>query len=204
MLDAFVTLLKRTALVLALVLPSWAAVAGAPAAARPAGSECTAWIAQVERSMRIPHAVLLAVGLVESGWQPWAVDYAGAPMFYPSAREAADAVTAALAEGETNIDVGCLQINLGAHPEVFRSIDDAFDPQTNVLAGAKLLVTLARNSGSWSRAVELYHSNDPVLGHDYFCRFHAAYVALKRLRPSPASIAYCRTWLARRVARPLR
>lgn len=176
-----------------------APAAVAPAAAAPT-SACTGWIAEVERTMRIPHAVLLAVGLVESGWQPFAVDYGGQPVFYPSARAATDAVGAALAEGRTNIDVGCLQINLGAHPDVFASLDEAFDPRTNVLAGARLLVSLARASGGWSRAIELYHSADPALGRDYFCRFHAAYVALRKLRPSPASMAYCRTWLAKRAA----
>ncbi len=195
-------LLASAALLAGLATPAQARATPAQARATrpPAPSACAAWIAEVERSLRIPHAVLLAVGLVESGWQPWAVDYAGAPVFYPSAQAAAEAVGQALAEGQTNIDVGCLQINLGAHPEVFRSLDDAFDPRTNVQAGAQLLVRLARASGSWSRAVELYHSADPVLGHDYFCRFHAAYVALKRLPSSPAATAYCRTWILRQLA----
>ena len=60
-----------------------------------------------------------------------------------------------------NIDVGCVQVNLMHHPAAFADLGQAFDPSANVAYGAWLLATLRDATGSWERAVALYHSARP-------------------------------------------
>lgn len=48
-----------------------------------------------------------------------------------------------LAAGRS-LDVGLMQINLRAHPEVFASLDEAFNPQINTCAGTVILAQAHR------------------------------------------------------------
>ncbi len=129
---------------------------------------CLAAIAEAERSAKLPRHLLHAVALAESGrrhpetgaWTPWpwAINNAGASYFLDSPDEAVAAVQGLRAQGETNIDVGCMQVNLHYHPSAFASLHDAFDPGTNAAYAAALLRTLFRRTGSWIYAVQTYHS----------------------------------------------
>src|SRR6202012_2592295 len=60
-------------------------------------------------------------------------------------------------EGQRSIDIGCMQINLRYHPNAFRTMEDAFDPATNVAYGAQFFDSLPQLQGSWGKAVERYH-----------------------------------------------
>ena len=63
-------------------------------------------------------------------------------------------------DGVTNIDIGCMQINMGYHPDAFESLHDAFEPASNVAYAATFLNELRLSRRSWSRAVRFYHSSD--------------------------------------------
>jgi hypothetical protein len=89
---------------------------------------------------------------------PWTVTSGPQNWFFPT-REAAIRHTKHLqATGTTNIDVGCMQVNLGYHGAAFATLEDAFDPETNVAYAAKFLTKLYKARRSWALAVGLYHT----------------------------------------------
>lgn len=132
---------------------------------------------QAEQTYGLPQGLLLAVGQVESGrWDPqlgrvvpwpWAVDSAGHSQWFDNKADAIAAVRTLKADGHSNIDVGCFQINLQHHPDAFATLDQAFDPGTNADYAARLLVTLHSMLGNWQDAVAAYHSTTPDLGTPY-------------------------------------
>ena len=92
---------------------------------------------------------------------------AGDGRYFASKEEAIAHVERLKAEGRRNIDVGCMQINLMHHPEAFGSLEEAFEPIRNVAYGARFLGALERETESWTRAVERYHTADPDRGRAY-------------------------------------
>jgi Transglycosylase SLT domain len=138
---------------------------------------CGALAHATERAEGIPPGLVHALALAESGrwlsergrsqaW-PWTVT-AGADSFYlPSKQEALQKVRELRAAGRSNIDVGCMQVNLGYHGEAFDSLDEALEPATNVAYGARFLKRLRVQTRSWARATARYHSSDPDRGKAY-------------------------------------
>ncbi|MEM7043520.1 MAG: transglycosylase SLT domain-containing protein [Pseudomonadota bacterium] len=138
---------------------------------------CDTHAAAHEQANRIPPGLLRAVARAESGrwlaedkatkpW-PWTVT-SGKDSFYLPSKDAAIAKVRELkASGRTNIDVGCMQINLHYHPKAFASLDEAFDPATNVAYGSKFLTELRLKTRSWGKATAFYHSQTPARGNAY-------------------------------------
>jgi len=132
--------------------------------------QCLRYVQSYERSMRIPSGLLVAISYVESGrpigpnnspvaW-PWTINVGGRGQYFETKEQAVQETRRLMDEGQRSIDVGCMQINLRYHPNAFRSLDDAFDPATNVAYGAQYLQSLHNVQGSWQKAVERYHSSD--------------------------------------------
>jgi hypothetical protein len=123
-----------------------------------------------EQRSNIPSRLLYAIATTESGrWNPetqesfawpWTVTAKGEGKFYPDRQTAIQAVEALRRDGVTNIDIGCMQINMGYHPDAFESLHDAFEPASNVAYAATFLTELRLSRRSWSRAVRFYHSSD--------------------------------------------
>jgi soluble lytic murein transglycosylase-like protein len=145
----------------------------APVLAQPietVGKLCAAPIARFERSERIPRQLLAAVALAESGrWDkargakfawPWTVTAGGKGRFFDTKAAAIAEVRRLRASGISNIDVGCMQINLKYHPDAFDDLNQAFDPSENVAYAARFLKRLNEARRSWSMAVGLYHSSN--------------------------------------------
>jgi tetratricopeptide (TPR) repeat protein len=138
--------------------------------------QCLRFLQSYERSFSIPQGLLTAISLVESGrpgladhpvaW-PWTINVNGQGRYFETKEEAVAEARKQLDSGQRSIDVGCMQINLRYHPNAFRSIDDAFDPATNVAYGAQYLASLHRLQGSWAKAVERYHSSDDGRREEY-------------------------------------
>jgi transglycosylase-like protein with SLT domain len=168
------------ALVMALIL-------GVPLAARADTNDETAaenpWTMcakatnRLERAEGIPRQLLRAISKAESGryhegkqlvmaW-PWTVMAEGRGRYLDTKEAAIAEVEGLRARGVKNIDVGCMQVNLQAHPDAFASLDDAFDPLTNVTYAASFLKTLAAEQGSWAKAAAYYHSQNPAHYHGY-------------------------------------
>jgi Transglycosylase SLT domain len=154
------------------------------AIAQSPGLDCERAGAAAESAAGLPNGLLLAIGEVESGhfdrtlqrrtpW-PWAIDVAGTPLFLS---DATDAVAAARVAAESGLseDVGCFQINLLYHPQAFVSLAEAFDPVANARYAARFLKELYARTGSWPKAVALYHSATPELGEPYAARVLATW-----------------------------
>ena len=166
---------RTTAMVLGLLA---AALATAPkdraqAAENPEFSQdpCGQNTRMLEQRESIPDNLLTAISLAESGrydadsrasiaW-PWTVTANGRGVFFDTKEQAIDAVRVLQRKGLSNIDVGCMQINLHYHPEAFNSLDDAFDPTTNVTYAANYLRALRKDTASWREAAGIYHSVNP-------------------------------------------
>jgi hypothetical protein len=166
--------------------------------ARPAAAAlpdvCGVIARETERAEGIPEGLVRAVTLVESGrWLPedqrtqawpWTVT-AGPETFYlPTKHEALRKVKELRASGRSNIDVGCMQVNLGYHGDAFASLEEALDPASNIAYGAKFLKLLRVQTRSWARATARYHSSDPDRGQEYRAKVYRRWQELRRDRPA--------------------
>ncbi|ABS63610.1 Lytic transglycosylase catalytic [Parvibaculum lavamentivorans DS-1] len=133
-----------------------------------------------EQANGLPRALLAAVALAESGryspttrkaraW-PWTINAEGRPYYFKTKQEAIATTQRLLDSGMRSIDIGCMQVNLRYHPDAFISLEDGFDPMTNVAYGAEFLMRLHERAGSWEKAVAHYHSQTASRGGRYFAR----------------------------------
>jgi hypothetical protein len=152
------------------VLPARPARAGLP-------DICAALAGVHERAEGIPPGLVQAVALAESGrwleaarrsqaW-PWTVTSGSDSFYLDSKQEALRKVLELRAAGRSNIDVGCMQINLGYHGDAFDSLAEALEPASNVAYGARFLKRLRLQTRSWARATARYHSSNPGRGTAY-------------------------------------
>jgi len=159
--------------------PAVIAPAAVPAAlaVAPARGACEQAGAAAEAAFGVPSGLLLAIGRVETGrysqalgrvapW-PWAVDVAGTGALFPNRSEALAVARGAVAAGQRNVDLGCFQVNLGAHPQAFTSLRQALDPMANASYAARFLVALHARLGDWAAAAAAYHSETAALGAPY-------------------------------------
>ena len=158
------------AALMAVVHPAVGASAAPDVACEQASQAATA-------AAHLPPGLLTAIGRVESGrysatlgrvapW-PWAVDFAGAGVLFTTQGAALRAIRAAWAGGQRNIDVGCFQVNLGAHPGAFPDLRSALEPGTNARFAAGFLAGLRARLGSWPAAAAAYHSETAALARPY-------------------------------------
>jgi len=132
---------------------------------------------QAETVHTLPANLLISIGDVESGradelsgrvapW-PWTINVDGQGQYFASKQAAIEYTRLALSSGARDIDVGCFQISLEAHPDAFASLDDAFDPAQNADYAARFVTQLQGQTGSWATAIADYHSALPDLGLPY-------------------------------------
>ncbi|MGE3474409.1 MAG: hypothetical protein AB7H70_01245 [Rhodospirillaceae bacterium] len=166
--------MKRSGSMVAAMAATLAAMSFAPAQAQDADLApemlCFRYSQNFERSLRIPQGLLTAITLAETGrpnaetgqttaW-PWTINVNGQGQFFETKDEAVAATRKLIDSGQRSIDVGCAQVNLRYHPTAFQTIEDAFDPMNNMGYAARFLLSLHDLQGSWSQAVERYHSAD--------------------------------------------
>ena len=180
---------------LAVSLAGTSGLAQTPKDSRNSGDSwdsCGRLTDRAERAYGLPTHLLTAISKVESGrWHaasgaifawPWTVTAGGEGRFLPSKKAAIAEVERLRARGVRNIDVGCMQVNLGYHPKAFASLEEAFDPQRNVAYATRFLRDLKARWGSWTRAVGNYHSNTPALSGRYRVKvFRALYAEKHRV-----------------------
>lgn len=143
----------------------------------PTQALCAAETAKAERTYSIPSQLLDAISLVESGkydpesravlaW-PWTVMAEGEGRYFLTKAEAVAEVRKLKARGVKNIDVGCMQVNLMYHGDQFSSLEEAFDPASNVGYAARFLRSLYGSTNHWPTAASYYHSQTPSLAANY-------------------------------------
>ena len=147
-----------------------------PAAAADEAAACLGFIKTTEKSQKIPEGVLKTIGFRESGRQlvdgrqvpwPWTVNAQGEGHFFETKADAIAFVQTLQQQGVDVIDVGCMQVNLHYHPAAFASLDDAFDPATNVAYAGEFLNALKSETGDWTTASIYYHSRNGGVGSSY-------------------------------------
>ena len=170
------------------------------APAPKARDACAAAATTSKSAKGLPSGLLHAIAVVESGrWDkqlgkshawPWTVTANGGGKFYPTKTAAIRAVRALRAKGITNIDIGCMQINLRYHGDAFKSLQDGFNPARNVAVAAAFLKRLQKRKRSWTRAVKFYHSSDPARQKRYAQKVQKARQTLRNpTHRNPAYIA---------------
>lgn len=174
----------------AMGMTGWCVLAAPPALAIDDGTICGVETARQEKLQAIPDRLLHSISLVESGrWDadrgatfawPWTVMAEGEGRFLPSKEAAVAEVRSLQARGVSNIDVGCMQVNLKAHRDAFANLDEAFDPAANVAYGARFLVGLYSSTNDWTTAAAYYHSQTPSLANAYKAKLISAWDASRR------------------------
>ncbi len=183
--------------ILAFALVGASAARAAPVASQALGDPwkiCAAQAARHEAKHGLPRHLLAAVAKAESGrWDetnranvawPWTVTAGGEGQFFASAAEAVAEVKRLKARGVTNIDVGCMQVNLFHHGRHFAGIEQAMDPETNADYAARFLKTLRETSADWMEAAGRYHSSTPEKNAPYRAKIARLWDETKRENPA--------------------
>ena len=169
--------LRRLAMALSVFLVATAATANPARNFERSWEMCRRHTAAQERADAIPTDLLTAISLAESGrWDdmnretiawPWTITARGEGRFLDSKAAAVAAVRRLRRDGFTNIDVGCMQVNLHYHGDAFAGLEEALDPAANIAYAAEFLTNLHGETGSWRRAAAHYHSRTPERGQAY-------------------------------------
>jgi hypothetical protein len=130
-------------------------------------SAADAWILASKRS-GVPVQILHGIALVESGkkWSdgkvrpwPWTLNSPSRGSQFFSTRQAAEKeLRAILATGQTNVDIGFMQVNCGYH---CRRVEDPamlLDPKTNVRIAGEILADVRKVKTNLADAVGAYHA----------------------------------------------
>ena len=98
---------------------------------------------------------------VESNFKPYALNISGKTIVVSSKAEGKAIIEHYLQQGYQNIDVGVMQVNYHWHRKNFATLEEMLIPRLNIEYAAKLLSSLYKQYGSWSKAVRYYHSANP-------------------------------------------
>lgn len=140
----------------------------------------------------VPPQLMLAIARVETGrkigddiapW-PWTVNQAGIGHWFETPADAVDFVQQAIDAGQTNLDIGCFQLNLRWHAEGFSNLQTMFAPDANANYAAQFLDRLYAQKGNWVDAAAAYHSATPEHAQAYVEKVEAVLAALAPLPES--------------------
>ena len=113
---------------------------------------------------------MAAVVKQESGGQPWVVNNntTRKSMVFASKAVAVAAAVAAVGRGES-VDMGLAQINSKNLPALGLTVEQVFDPCTNIAAGANILAASYGRAGSLGGALSMYNTGrfDSKIGATY-------------------------------------
>ena len=113
---------------------------------------------------------MAAIVKQESGGQPWVVNNntTRKSITFASKALAVAAAVVAVGRGES-VDMGLAQINSNNLPLLGLSVDQVFDPCTNIAAGAKILASGYGRTGSLGGALSMYNTgrSDSKIGATY-------------------------------------
>ena len=132
-----------------------------------ASEECLAAITKYERIYRIPTGLLKAISMVESEYNPFALNDGLKSHHFKTKQEVLDRISYLSEIGKTNFDIGCMQINYHWHSKNFTSVEEMLDIAGNVRYAASFIHGLYKTHGTWQAAVRHYHSYEPSIHKQY-------------------------------------
>ena len=140
-------------------------------------SICDAAAHRAAQQIGVPLDVMKTITRLETGrgkagdpW-PWTVNHAGDGSWFQTEDAARSYVFSHVKRGDSNLDIGCFQINYRWHSSEFQSLDDMFDPDLNALYAARFLTELYNEFGTWTEAAGAYHSRTPHFAERYKAKF---------------------------------
>lgn len=154
-------------------------------AAAEASDLCVRAASRAAEVSGVPFQVLLAISQTETArltadgaktW-PWALNIRGQSYWEPNRQSALALAQATISSGETNLDIGCFQINYRWHGDKFRSVGHMLDPDAGATYAAAFLKELYVETGDWSMAAGAYHSRTPEFAQRYRRRFNQFFTA---------------------------
>ncbi len=131
---------------------------------------CKRLIPVIAREVGVPTSLLMAIAFVESHYQPYALNHGGQALSFETPGEAAAYLEGEIVKGETNIDIGCMQVNWHSHQKNIGDPKALLIPTYNIRYAAKFLKSLYEELGSWAKAVAAYHSKTSTKGQSYLVR----------------------------------
>lgn len=176
--------MRKLFLLLSIIMVIRHTVGGMPAEASPS-LLCRDSAQYASEKTGVPLPILLALTLAETGqstfnkgnfsaW-PWAVQSGNEGKWFPDSQSAISFVHGLMAQGRSNIDVGCFQLNIYWHGKAFQSIEEMIAPNKNALYAARFLLRLYQQTGDWRTAVGRYHSNNAERAEGYIQRLKKLY-----------------------------
>lgn len=171
---------NRPLLSAALVLLFCAGFAPRASAAVSPAAEICEWAAQqAAGESGVPADIMGALTLTETGRRldgvvrPWAwsANAEGEGTWFDDPTSAIAFAEDRVAQGRTNIDIGCFQLNYRWHGQNFTSVAQMFDPLENARYAARFVGQLYAEMGDWRRAAGAFHSRTQVYAQRYLARF---------------------------------
>ena len=156
---------------------------------------CSSALRTAEHKYGTPPGLLDAIAKAESGrritgtttlqpW-PWALNVDGQGLYFATKEAAVSWTRKELGQGSSFTDVGCMQVDLQFHPNAFRSLDEAYDPDANADYAARFLLNLYVATGfNWFVAAGWYHSRSPYFAREYRDQITAVSAGLSPAEPS--------------------
>lgn len=150
-----------------------------PAKALPPAEICEWAAQQAAMETGVPVDILGALTLTETGRRldgvvrPWAwsANAEGEGTWFEEPASAIAFAEDRVAQGRTNIDIGCFQLNYRWHGENFSSVAQMFDPLENARYAARFVAQLYSELGDWRQAAGAFHSRTQVYAQRYLARF---------------------------------
>lgn len=140
---------------------------------------CDQSINLVAKNSIVPREVIYKIARLESGrhidgrqvsW-PWSLNNSGRGYFLKDRAEALAKLAKLKAQGKTNIDVGCMQLNIRWHAEFFKNFAQMINPLDNVQYAVSYLEELYEETNSWEKAVKYYHSRNAKFNAVYYAKY---------------------------------
>jgi Transglycosylase SLT domain len=154
--------------------------------------QCDSALQAAARATGVPLRLLRALAPVESGlgsragtasiaW-PWTINANQHGSYHFRTRAAAERhLEALLNAGIDNVDIGCMQVNWHWHRQDFSSPRAVLTPVLNARYAALTLRGYHDRTGSWAKAIGMYHTRNPELAEAYRCRVAQALVSRTKL-----------------------
>ncbi len=160
--------MTRLIIIILLLLGVFPGLLASRAVAAPS---CAELAEEAGAKLGIPQGLMSAISLVETGtggraW-PWTLNEGGKGSHFDTKDEAVAHLRAVLDTGVSNVDVGCMQLNVRWHGKGFQSPEAMLDPVQNTTYAALFLLELYKRLGTWEAATANYHSADSDRGAAY-------------------------------------